>query len=78
MEFVAYNPQTGIQINAADLRSLCEAVLRRLRRWSEGPWFIAGGVIVYSSSELVRFAPLETGAEWIYRPLSELKLGLQG
>ena len=30
------------------------------RRWSEGPWFIAGGVIVYSSSELVRFAPLET------------------
>lgn len=70
MEFVAYNPQTGIQINAADLRSLC--------RWSEGPWFIAGGVIVYSSSELVRFAPLETGAEWIYRPLSELKLGLQG
>ena len=74
MEFVAYNPQTGIQINAADLRSLCEAV----RRWSEGPWFIAGGVIVYSSSELVRFAPLETGAEWLYRPLSELKLGLQG
>lgn len=73
MEFVAYNPQTGVMISGDRFRAVYEAV-----RWSEGPWFIAGGVIVYSSSELVRFAPLETGAEWIYRPLSELKLGLQG
>lgn len=78
MDFFAYNPQTGVMICGGNFRAVYEAVRCNCRSWSEGLWFIAGGVIVYSSSELVRFAPLETGAEWIYRPLSELKLGLQG
>lgn len=78
MEFVAYNPQTGVMICGDRFRAVYEAVRCNCRSWSEGPWFIAGGVICYSPSDFVRFAPLETGAEWIYRPLSELKLGLQG
>lgn len=78
MEFVAYNTQTGVMISSESFRAVYEAVQHECRGWSSGPWFIAGGVICYGPSDLVRFAPLETGAEWIYRPLSELKLGLQG
>ena len=78
MEFVAYNPQTGVIISRRSFRAVCAAVRRECRRWNEKPWFIAGGVLCYSPSDFVRFAPLETGAEWIYRPLSELKMGLQG
>lgn len=69
MDFFAYNPRTKELISTDSLKNLVGAV----RRSCVGPWIIAGGAICYSPSEIIRFAQLEPGAEWLHRSLAELQ-----